>query len=60
MERLCEKHKKLEQKFFKYQAKVRIDGQAFPLDYILNLPAELRNAELHSEVQQKAGRLREI
>ena len=40
MEALCLKHKKLEEKFYKYQARVQMKN-APPLDYILNLPEEL-------------------
>lgn len=60
MNSICSKHKMLEEKFLKFQTKINIDSKIFHIDYILNLPEELRNAKYKAEQQEKVSRLMEI
>ena len=41
LETLMDNHPQLESIFMKFQKKILDAGQAFPLDYIMNLPKEL-------------------
>ena len=49
MNRVCLQHKKdLEVKFLRFQSDIAKVGLSYPLDYIMNLPRELRNRNLTS------------
>ena len=43
LENISKKYKVLEDKFLKYYKKTLLDNKSFPLDYIMNLPKDLRN-----------------
>lgn len=50
MNKLCTVHKvDLEEKFLRYQSKIAQVNLAYPLDYIMNLPPELRNRSLSNQ-----------
>ena len=44
-ENLMQKHEVLETQFLKFQKKILTEGNTFPLDYIMYLPAELREIQ---------------
>jgi hypothetical protein len=47
MNKICKLHKvDLEEKFLRYQFDVSKLNLTYPLDYIMNLPPELRNKSL--------------
>ncbi len=60
MEKLCAKHKKLDDKFHIFQARIEAAEKKFPLDYILKLPEELLDNKVGGEMQERIGRLMEI
>jgi len=57
---ILNRHKELNLKFMKFQKKTVLQEKPFPLDYIMNLPKNLREKRYDRETQEKIWKMENV